>query len=138
MERMDRNPLCLDTGLLIAFLKDREPGAGTVRQAVHRYTCHVTSITVYELLFVVARVGTDIDEDALLRVMTVVPLGEHAARRAAMLHADLIHANADIGIKDTFIAAICLEHDLPLLTLNARHFSRFPALRVLTPDQLEP
>lgn len=32
------------------------------------------------------------------------------------------------------IAAICLEHSLPLLTLNERHFSRVPGLQVLTPD----
>ena len=35
-----------------------------------------------------------------------------------------------IGDLDTLIAATALEHDLTLLTRNARHFSRIPNLRL--------
>jgi len=48
----------------------------------------------------------------------------------------LIRRNEDIGIKDVLVASVCLEHSLPLLTLNERHFSRVPGLRVLTPADL--
>jgi tRNA(fMet)-specific endonuclease VapC len=96
----------------------------------------VTAITVYELLFGVARSKRPIGEDALLGVMEVVPFDDVAARRAARLHAELIGRNEDIGIKDVLIAAICLERSLPVLTLNERHFSRVPGLKVLTPDAL--
>ena len=63
MVAMDDTNICLDTSVLIAYLKGRESGATAVEQA-----------------------------------------------------------------------AICLEHSLPLLTLNERHFSRVPDLQVLTPD----
>lgn len=48
---MDDTQLCLDTSVLIAYLKGREPGAAAVEKAVKEYACHVTAITVYELLF---------------------------------------------------------------------------------------
>lgn len=131
---MDDTRLCLDTSALIAYLKGRDPGAAAVERAVKDYTCHVTAITVYELLFGVARAQKQIGEEALLGVMNVAPFDDAAARRAARLHADLISRNEDIGVKDVLIAAICLEHSLPLLTLNERHFSRVPGLQVLTPD----
>lgn len=131
---MDDTRLCLDTSALIAYLKGRDPGAAAVERAVKDYTCHVTAITVYELLFGVARAQKQIGEEALLGVMSVAPFDDAAARRAARLHADLISRNEDIGVKDVLIAAICLEHSLPLLTLNERHFSRVPGLQVLTPD----
>lgn len=131
---MDTTHLCLDTSVLIAYLKGREPGATAVERAVKDYTCHVTAITVYELLFGVARAQKQIGEEALLGVMSVAPFQDAAARRAARLHADLISRNEDIGVKDVLIAAICLEHSLPLLTLNERHFSRVSGLQVLTPD----
>jgi len=131
---MDDTRLCLDTSALIAYLKGRDPGAAAVERAVKDYACHVTAITVYELLFGVARAQKQIGEEALLGVMNVAPFDDAAARRAARLHADLISRNEDIGVKDVLIAAICLEHSLPLLTLNERHFSRVPGLQVVTPD----
>ena len=52
---MDDANLCLDTSVLIAYLKGRESGATAVEQAVQTRVCFVTAITVYELLFGVAR-----------------------------------------------------------------------------------
>jgi tRNA(fMet)-specific endonuclease VapC len=133
---MDDTRLCLDTGLLIDFLKGREPAASAVEKAVKEYACYVTSITVYELLFGVARTKREIGEQALLGVMIVLPLSDTAARRAANLHAELISRNQDIGVKDVLIAAICLEEALPILTTNERHFSRVQDLKTITPSQL--
>jgi tRNA(fMet)-specific endonuclease VapC len=133
---VDDSQLCLDTNVLIAFLKGREPGAAAVEKAVKEYVCYVTAITVYELLFGVARAQKEIGEQALLGVMTVLPFTDSAARRAAGLHADLISKNQDIGVKDVLIAAICLEHDLPILTGNDRHFSRVSDLTVIKPAEL--
>jgi tRNA(fMet)-specific endonuclease VapC len=133
---MDDTRLCLDTSLLIDYLKGREPAASAVEKAVKEYACYVTSITVYELLFGVARAKREIGEQALLGVMIVLPLSDAAARRAANLHAELISRNQDIGVKDVLIAAICLEEALPILTTNERHFSRVQDLKTIVPSQL--
>jgi tRNA(fMet)-specific endonuclease VapC len=123
---------------LIAFLKGRNPGAAAVERAVQELDCFVTVITVYELLFGVARARRQIGEDALLGTMHSLPLDIAAARRAAQMHDDLIRRNQDIGIKDVLIAAICLEHELPLLTLNEEHFRRVSELTVVTVAELAP
>ena len=134
---MDDIPrLCLDTNILIDYLKGREPGAAAVEKAVKEYDCHITSITVYELLFGVARAKKEIGEQALLGVMSTLPLDRFVARKAAEMHADLISHNQDIGIKDVFIAAACLIAEIPILTANERHFERVPGLKVITPAQL--
>ena len=131
---MGTTTLCLDTSVLVAYLKGREPAAAAVAKAIQDCICYVTAITAYELLFGVARARKQICEEDLLGVMTIAPFDEAAARRAANLHDQLIRRNEDIGVKDVLIAAICLENSLPLLTLNDRHFSRVPELQVLTPD----
>jgi predicted nucleic acid-binding protein len=128
--------LCLDTNVLIAFLKGRDPGASAVEQAIRGYECYVTAITVYELLFGVARAEKHIGENDLLSMMHVVPLDDAAARKAAHLHVTLLKRNQDIGVKDVLLAAICLETSLPLLTLNERHFSRVEGLDVIAPESL--
>jgi tRNA(fMet)-specific endonuclease VapC len=133
---VDVSDLCIDTGPLIAFLKGREPAASAVSRAVQEANCFVTVITAYELLFGVARARHQIGEESLLGVMQILPLDEKAARRAANLHDQLIRQNNDIGIKDVLIAAICLEQELPLLTLNERHFKRVSGLRILSPAEI--
>src|SRR5947209_14852669 len=105
----ERN-ICLDTSVLIAFLKGREPGASAIERAVKEHTCFVTAITVYELLFGVARAARRIGEDELLSGMTVLAFDNAAAVRAAIVHDDLVRRNQDIGVKDVLIAAICLTH----------------------------
>lgn len=135
---MDFARLCIDTGPLVAFLKGRNPGAAAVERAVRELDCCVTAITAYELLFGVARARRQIGEDALLGALETLPLDMAAARRAAQLHDELIRHNKDIGIKDVLIAAICLEHKLPLLTLNQEHFGRVPGLTVVTPAEITP
>ncbi len=130
------NSLCLDTSVLIAYLKDRQPGASAVRRAIQERVCYITTISVYELLFGLARSHKQIGEEDLLGLMSVAAFDEPAARRAANLHADLVQRNQDIGVKDVLIAAICLEKSLPLLTTNDRHFGRVPELQVLAPNAL--
>lgn len=129
--------LCLDTNSLIDYLKGREPGASAVEKAVKTYNCYVPSISVYELLFGIARAQREIGEQALLGMMTVLSLDGAVAKRAAILHAELIRKNQDIGIKDVLIAATCLEHGVPILTANERHFSRVPGLEVIAPSRIE-
>lgn len=129
---MDNAFLCLDTNLLIDYLKGREPAATAVEKAVKSTVCFVTAITTYELLFGKARGNKDIGEDALLTMLTVLPLNEASAKRAAILHDSLIRHNQDIGLRDVLIAAICLEHHIPLLTINEKHFSRVSDLQMMT------
>jgi predicted nucleic acid-binding protein len=126
--------LCLDTSVLIAYLRGREPGFSAVRQAAQESACYVAAMTVYELLFGLARSGRSLGEEKLLGLMNVIPLSDTTARLAAKLHTQLIRENNDIGIKDVLIAATCLEHSLPILTLNERHFMLVPNLIVLTPN----
>lgn len=132
---MDSTSLCLDTNLLIDYLKGREPGATAVEKAAKERVCFITAITTYELLFGKARGNKDIGEDALLTVLNVLPLNAVSAKRAAVLHDALIRQNQDIGLRDVLIAAICLEHQIPLLTSNEKHFSRVPGLQVMTLKQ---
>jgi tRNA(fMet)-specific endonuclease VapC len=121
------------TNILIDFLKGREPGAEALERALRNYQCGITAITEYELLFGMARIRRSIGEEALTYALPTLPLDKKAASIAAHLHAELIHRNKDIGVKDTLIAAICLRYTVPLLTANVKHFSRVDGLTLIDP-----
>jgi tRNA(fMet)-specific endonuclease VapC len=127
--------ICLDTNILINFLKAREPSATALEKALINHTCCVTSITTYELLFGMYRCKKKIGEEVLLSPLKILPLDNLSAKIAAKLHADLISKNQDIGIKDILIASICLRHQIPLMTENIKHFIRVPHLKCISAQQ---
>lgn len=131
MEGVEAPKIIVDTDVIIDYLKKRQPGAQLLKNAYRKYRLHVTSITVYELMYGVQKSGKTGLISRLLRHVTVIPFDEAAAKKAASLHHALTSKGQDIGIKDAFIAAMCEVHKLPLLTRNVRHFSRIPGLKLL-------
>ncbi len=57
-------------------------------------------------------------------------IGEATAWIASRIARRLKHSGQHIGDNDVWQAAIALEHDLALVTGNARHFTRVASLRV--------
>ncbi len=66
----------------------------------------------------------------------VLAFDDIAARSAATLSKELRKQGLQIGLKDTFIAGICIRHQIPLLTRNVNHFARIENLEVITPENL--
>lgn len=131
MEKMAASKIAVDTDVIIDYLRKKQPGAGLLKKAYLNHTIYITSITVYELLYGVQKNGKTAIINRLLRHVTVVPFDEEAARKAAVIHYELISKGVDIGVKDSFIAAICEVHNLPLLTRNIKHFKHIPGLNLL-------
>ena len=129
---MESPKVIVDTDVIIDYLKKRQPGAGLLKKAYLSHKIHVTAITAYELLYGVQRSGKTALIDRLLQFVTVLPLDEAAARKAAAIHYGLKSKGMDIGIKDSFIAGICEAYHLPLLTRNVKHFSRVPGLKLFS------
>lgn len=134
MESMEAPKIVVDSDVIIDYLKKRQPGAGLLKNAYLKYRLHVTSVTVYELMYGVQKSGKTGLINRLLRHVTVIPFDEAAAKKAAALHYALAAKGQDIGVKDAFIAAMCEVHKLPLLTRNVRHFNRIPGLKLLPLD----
>lgn len=135
MAKLAAPRICLDTNLLIGYLRGQESIKMILDRLIESATCSVTSVTVYELLFGAARVARDIGEDKILAVIETLPFDAAAARQAAHLHAKMIQQNQDIGVKDILIAAICIDRNVPLVTRNLRHFERIADLTVLSPEK---
>lgn len=123
--------IVVDTDIIIDYLKKRPPGAAFLKKAYLKYKIHVTSVTVYELLYGVQKSGKEKFIYRLLRYVTVVPFDDAAAKRAAAIHYALKSKGMDIGVKDSFIAGICDAHKMPLLTRNIEHFKRIPDIKLI-------
>jgi tRNA(fMet)-specific endonuclease VapC len=92
----------------------------------------ITSITLGELIHGADRSMHREDNltrlEVLFAALTVLPFDEPAARRFGHLKAGLEERGAILSDLDLQIASIALEHNLPLVTNNTRHFKRIEEL----------
>lgn len=68
----------------------------------------------------------------------VISLDEDTMKRFALIRGNLRQAGQAIGDPDILIAATALQHDLTLVSRNARHFERIPGLKLLRGPQSTP
>lgn len=127
---------CLDTDVASAILR---PGAGPPNLArrlgvLLPESQFTTSITLGELLYGARKRRSEALEKDIERLFAgdiqVVPFDDLAAGVYADIRVELEAAGRRLEDPDLRIAAICLAHDLTLVTGNVRHFERVPELRV--------
>ena len=123
-----------DADVLIDFLSGKGDLAGLVASELQRGRLRTTVVTRFELL---AGARTPRELETLQQLLGAVPalsLDSAAADRAAGVRRTLESRGEPIGMGDSLIAGIVLEHGGTLLTRNRRHFERVAGLRVSGPQ----
>lgn len=111
--------ICLDSDVIIALLNKDEKTKETITSLDANY--YTTSINSFEVWF-----GRKQSENVfeLFAWLTPLPLTDKIARSAADIQRDLKTKGNLVAIRDLFIAAICIENNLELLTYNLKDFER--------------
>jgi predicted nucleic acid-binding protein len=71
----------------------------------------------------------------VLRNYLVEPIAEDVALRTGTLLAQLMGAKKNIGKHDSWIAALALQLDLPVVTSNLKDFTQVAGLKVIPWDK---
>jgi len=124
-----------DTDVLIDFLTGVGPAVEIVAAELGRGSLRTTAITRFELLSGARSPRQEAAIVQLLASIPALPLDEVAADRAAEVRRSLDRSGAAIGMADSLIAGIVLQHGATLLTRNRRHFERVPALQIISPQE---
>jgi len=64
--------------------------------------------------------------------LVALPADQAVARRWGEITGEALRAGRPLPANDAWIAACCLTHEVPLATLNARHFAHVDGLRLIT------
>ena len=136
MEALEnRKEICVDTDVLIDFLKKKEPGSRTYERWRGKAALAITPITAFELLF--GSKQSSLTEKRSNEAMSLIeqhlllPFDKSAAERASEIGVQLRQKGEEIEIRDLFIASICVSQGIPILTKNKQHFERVPGLAVM-------
>jgi tRNA(fMet)-specific endonuclease VapC len=123
----------LDTDTCIDLINSDRPQVLARLQRFHPMNIAVSSLTVAELAWGVAKSGSPRNRTALesfIASFTVMPFDGNAAFVYGDLRARLQRAGKPIGPIDMLIAAHALSLDMTLVTNNEREFRRVPDLRI--------
>jgi predicted nucleic acid-binding protein len=123
--------IVVDSDVLIDALRGRSDVSERIASELRKGTLSTTVINAFELLSGARKKREKSKVETLLAAMTILPLSDHAARRAAALRVDLETHGKGIGMADYLIAGICLESSSSLLTRNVSHFKRVQGLKLV-------
>ncbi|GAB3924946.1 type II toxin-antitoxin system VapC family toxin [Larkinella terrae] len=122
--------ICVDTNLLINHRRTLQKGSSELFDLTIKYEIVTTSISVFELWR-----GDQTDEsffwEKLFQILPVLPFDTECAKIAGQDFLLLRKQGLTIGVEDVLIAAVAKCHGLRLATLNTKHFSRIPDLKLV-------
>jgi predicted nucleic acid-binding protein len=128
---MEKQIICLDTSILIDFFRKSKKENSTFYQLTNKYQVFATSvITEYEI-FTRSNKEQEIFWEELFMKIIILPLDTKASRIAIQIFKELKTNRKLIEIPDILIAATAISNDMPLTTLNKKHFERIKNLQII-------
>ncbi len=123
--------MVIDSSVFIEHLRAKDKTQTTLANLPLSTTPYVTAVTWYELYMGASTPSKWSDVENLLNPLPVLIFDKAVAAKAALIYQDLQKIHQAIDHRDIFIAATALVHNLPLKTLNIRHFNRITDLIIL-------
>ena len=123
--------MVIDTNIFIQHLREKNKSGTILSGLAKQKQFFITSITLFELLTGATNDNKKEDINKLTKGIPILNLDKDSAKIAAEVYLNLKSKNHSIEFRDIFIAAICIKNDLPLKTLNKKHFERVEGLKVI-------
>lgn len=120
-----------DTDVLIDYLAGIQPVAARILRYVDADQLKTSAVTSFELLSGAPEGPRGDAVRDLVAGLDILPLDRPAASRAAAVRRQLQAAGQPIGMGDSLIAGIALEHAALLFTRNRKHFERVAGLTLV-------
>ncbi|MBE7471356.1 MAG: type II toxin-antitoxin system VapC family toxin [Anaerolineales bacterium] len=122
-------PALLDTTIVIEFLRKGDKKNAVLFKLVDNYDFYLSVITHFEVAIGLKTERQQAEYQDLLARCQILPLDLRCISQAVSIYRWLKLQNAQIGLADLLIGATALGYQLPLATLNEKHFARIPQLQ---------
>jgi predicted nucleic acid-binding protein len=129
---MENTIICLDTSVLIDFYRRKDKSKSLFFKLTEKYMFFaVSAVTEYELCIGNSQEQNIFWNDFFSRII-VFPFDTKAVKYAVEIYKQLKQQNNLIDIPDIMIAGTALQNNIPLATLNRKHFERINGLIIIT------
>lgn len=123
--------MVIDTGIFIEHLRAKDKHKTSLYNLPSATEIFISSVSLYELYMGATTPEKENDVKLITEDLSILPFNDFVAVEAAKIYHRLRTSNKMIEFRDIFIAASCLVNELPLFTLNKKHFTRIKGLEVI-------
>ncbi len=127
--------ICLDTDLLVNFLRNDEDAVNYVEENELVNNLFTTHITLFELYYganLSSHKKQNIDAvDILTKRLGLLNLTERSVKKAGEISAELDKKGNMIDFRDLLIGTIALDKGIAIKTNNKKDFERIKGLKVV-------
>lgn len=122
--------ILVDTSILIDYYrKTNKAGSALVALIDKGYEFAISTITKYEI-YSGATIAQITFWDSILSSVSIISLDESCVDTAVQINKILQQKSKQIDMADLFIAATAMSNNLPIATLNKKHFDRIEGLQL--------
>jgi len=123
--------MVVDTSVFIEFLRKKDKTNTVLYSISEVVPLAISPITLYELLMGATDNKKLYDVQLLTEDLLILHFDERVASKSGEIYHQLRKENKMIEFRDIFIAATCIVYEMPLKTLNIKHFERISGLTIL-------
>jgi tRNA(fMet)-specific endonuclease VapC len=128
---VDNSRILIDTSIIIEYLRKKKKEETVLYCLCQSYDdIFVSTITEFEI-FSGINPKNEQAINQLFEGFTVLSFDSNVAQRASQEYQQLKSQNKLIEIRDIFIGATAIVHNLPLATLNIKHLKRIKDLEIV-------
>jgi tRNA(fMet)-specific endonuclease VapC len=128
---MADNVILVDTSIFIDYYRKTDKSKSAWINLIDRgYEFAISVITKYEL-YSGATQNQISFWDKIISTIIVIPFDESCVNTAVQINSSLKKKRKQIDIADLFIAATAVNLNLPIATLNKKHFERIDEITVV-------
>ena len=128
---MESTLICLDTSILIDFYRKKDKSKTQFFKLTEQYALFaVSAVTEYEL-YLGNSEEQNVFWDKLFSQITVLPFNSKSARQSAIIYQQLKAKNKLVETPDILIAGTAISNNIPLATLNRKHFEHIKNLQLI-------
>ncbi|MDT7886962.1 MAG: type II toxin-antitoxin system VapC family toxin [Thermoproteota archaeon] len=122
---------CLDTDILIDFLRGKERAVKYVESMRKSTRLATTVINAFELYYGAYKYKKDTEKlNEFLKSMEILPFTIIEAKKAAEIEANLESQGEVVGLKDVLISSIVISNNCTIVTGNVKHFNKIQGVKV--------
>ncbi|MBF0520355.1 MAG: PIN domain-containing protein [Nitrospirae bacterium] len=131
--KKDERSVLIDTSAWVEFFRGTSKTADTVTKLIETGKALICGVVYYELMQGAKSAVESLQLCGVLSALPYIEMTSDLWTKAGNISAGLRLKGVTIPMSDLLIAAIALEHDMEVLTLDT-HFASIPGLRQAVKD----
>ena len=120
----------VDADVMIEVLRKNPAVASYLRNDIGAFNIVLSAVTIAEIQQGATNKESLQQINRLLKQYIILPIDHHVSNLFSNLVQKYVLSH-DTDIGDTFVAATALHYQLPLLTMNHKHYKHIPNLQLI-------